>query len=150
MNIEKTYVMIKPDGVQRGLIGSVITRFEDKGLKLKALKMIKIEESLASLHYSEHKGKSFYGELIKFITSGPVVAMVWEGPDAINIVRKLVGATAPSNADPGSIRGDYVIFTTFNIIHASDSLESSEREIGLFFKEEELLDYKMEIQNYLF
>lgn len=150
MNIERTYVMIKPDGVQRGLIGNIISRFEDKGLKLIALKMLNINENLASQHYSEHKNKSFYGELIKFITSGPVVGMVLEGPDAISLVRKLVGATAPSDAVPGSIRGDYVIFTTFNIIHASDSSESSKREIDLFFKQDELLEYDMELQGYLF
>lgn len=150
MEVERTYVMIKPDGVQRGLVGNIISRFENKGLKLIALKMMKIDNSLASLHYLEHKNKSFYKELIKFITSGPVIGMVLEGPDAVNIVRKLVGATAPSNAEPGSIRGDYVVFTTFNIIHASDSHESSKREIDLFFKDSELQNYKMEIKRYLF
>ena len=150
MNIEKTFVMIKPDGVQRGLVGEVISRFEKKGLKINGIKMVNIDRELASKHYFEHRGKNFFSELIKFITSGPVVAMVLKGPDAISIVRKLVGATAPKDAEPGSIRGDYVIFTTFNIVHASDSPESSAREIKLFFQESELSGYRLNLESYLY
>ncbi len=150
MNIERTFVMVKPDGVQRGLIGEVISRFEKKGLKFIAVKMRLIERPLAEKHYAEHKGKGFYDSLIEFITSGPVITFVLEGPDAISVVRKLVGATSPANADPGSIRGDFVIYTTFNIIHASDSKESSNREISLFFNPEELIKYDLKIKNYLF
>ncbi|MEN8152518.1 MAG: nucleoside-diphosphate kinase [Acidobacteriota bacterium] len=150
MNTEKTFVMVKPDGVQRGLVGEVISRFEKKGLRIAGIKMVNIHRELASKHYNEHREKPFYEDLIRFITSGPVVAMVLDGPDAISIVRKLVGATAPQNAEPGSIRGDYVVFTTFNIVHASDSTESSDREIDLFFTESELTEYKLDIQNNLY
>lgn len=150
MNIEQTFVMVKPDGVQRGLVGKILSRFEDKGLKIKALKMLKISKDLAHNHYSEHKEKVFFSDLITFITSGPVAAMILEGPDAIKIVRKLVGATAPADAEPGSIRGDYVVFTTFNIIHASDSIQSSKREISLFFDSEELMDYELDIKKNLY
>ncbi len=150
MNIEQTFVMVKPDGVQRGLVGKILSRFEDKGLKIKALKMLKISKDLAHNHYSEHKEKVFFSDLITFITSGPVAAMILEGPDAIKIVRKLVGATAPADAEPGSIRGDYVVFTTFNIIHASDSIQSSKREISLFFDSKELMDYELDIKKNLY
>lgn len=150
LNTEKTFVMVKPDGVQRGLIGEVISRFEKKGLKINGIKMLNIDRDLALKHYFEHREKDFHNDLIRFITSGPVVAMVLEGPDAISIVRKVVGSTAPEDAAPGSIRGDYAIFTTFNIIHASDSPESSAREIGLFFRESELSEYKLNIENHLY
>ncbi len=150
LNIEQTFVMIKPDGVQRKLTGEIISKFEKKGLKISAMKMLVINREMAEQHYSEHKGKPFYKSLIDFITSGPVVAFILEGPGAISIVRKLVGATDPANAEPGSIRGDYVVFTTYNIIHASDSANSSEREISLFFKKEEIYNYYLEIEKYLF
>ncbi len=120
LNTEETFVMVKPDGVQRGLVGEVISRFEKKGLKINGIKMLNIDLDLALKHYSEHREKEFHNDLISFITSGPVVAMVLEGPDAIRIVRKVVGSTTPEDAAPGSIRGDYAIVTTFNIIHASD------------------------------
>ncbi len=150
MNIEKTFVMIKPDGVQRGLSGEIISRFEKKGLKIVAVKMITINNALAEKHYAEHKDKVFFESLIDFITSGPVIAFILEGPEAISIVRETVGATNPADALPGSIRGDYVIHTTFNIIHASDSINSSEREIALFFKKEEIQNYDLIIKRYLF
>lgn len=141
MDIEKTFVMVKPDGVQRGLIGEVISRLERKGLKIVAMKMMKIEDSLAKEHYAEHKEKPFFGDLISYITSGPVVAMVVEGKEAVKVVRMLVGQTNPREALPGTIRGDYGMDVGRNVIHASDSTSSAEREINLFFKEEEILSY---------
>ena len=141
MDVEKTFVMVKPDGVQRGLIGEVISRLERKGLKIVAMKMMEIEESLAKEHYAEHKEKPFFKDLISYITSGPVVAMVVEGKEAVSVVRTLVGKTNPREALPGTIRGDYGMDVGRNVIHASDSTQSAEREINLFFKEEEILSY---------
>ena len=149
METERTFVMIKPDGVQRGLSGTIFSRFERKGLKPVALKMMRIDRTLAEEHYSIHRGKHFYDELIEFIVSGPVIASVWEGKDAVNIVRKLVGATSPEDAEPGTIRGDYVIDTGFNVIHASDSAETSKREINLFFIKDEIYDYSLTIGDWL-
>ena len=134
--------MIKPDGVQRALIGTIISRLESKGLKVVAAKMLHIGGDLASRHYGEHKGKPFYEPLIEYITTGPVLAMVLEGEGAISCVRTVVGATDPRKADPGTIRGDYGIETGRNLIHASDSPESAKREAALFFTDEELIDYK--------
>lgn len=139
--MERTFVMVKPDGVQRSIAGQVISRFEEKGLKLVAAKFMRIDEQLASKHYGEHVGKPFYEPLVKFITSGPVLAMVWEGKDAISVVRTTVGKTNPKDAGPGTIRGDFGMTTGRNIIHASDSPASAEREINLFFKPSEILDY---------
>jgi nucleoside-diphosphate kinase len=139
--MERTFVMVKPDGVQRGIIGEVLQRFESKGLKLVAAKFMKIDEELASKHYGEHIGKPFYEPLVKFITSGPVLAMVWEGENSISTVRTVVGKTNPADAGPGTIRGDYGMTTGRNIIHASDSPTSAEREINLFFQKNEVLDY---------
>ena len=133
--------MIKPDGVQRAIIGEVLDRFESKGLKLVATKFMRIDEELASKHYGEHIGKPFYEALVKFITSGPVLAMVWEGENSTTIVRSIVGKTNPADAGPGTIRGDFGMSTGRNIIHASDSPASAEREINLFFQENEILDY---------
>jgi nucleoside-diphosphate kinase len=141
--------MVKPDGVQRGIVGVIISRFERKGLKLVALKMLRIDKPMAEKHYAVHKGKHFFDSLIEFITSGPVVAGIWEGDNAISIVRKLVGATRPDDAEPGSIRGDYVISTTQNIIHASDGPETADFEMNLFFKKEEILDYPLTICEWL-
>ncbi len=149
MTKEKTFVMIKPDGVQRGIAGEVLSRFERKGLKLVALKMLRIDRALAEKHYAVHKGKHFYDGLMEFITSGPVVAGIWEGNNAISIVRKLVGATRPDDAEPGSIRGDFVITTTCNIIHASDGPETADYEMNLFFKPGEILDYPLTIGEWL-
>lgn len=149
MTVEKTFVMIKPDGVQREIAGEVISRFEKKGLKLVGMKMMKLSSEKAGKHYAEHVGKGFYDELISFITSGPVIAMVWEGAAAIKIVRKVVGATSPDKAEPGTIRGDFVLCTTFNIVHASDSPETAKREINLFFDESEIFDYSLKIEDYL-
>ena len=139
--MEKTFVMVKPDGVQRGIVGQVIQKFESKGLKLVAAKFMKINEELAAKHYGEHIGKPFYEPLVKFITSGPVLAMVWEGEGSITTVRTVVGKTNPADAGLGTIRGDFGMCTGRNIIHASDSPTSAEREINLFFSENEILEY---------
>jgi len=138
---ERTLILIKPDGVQRALVGEIISRFERKGLTCVGLKLIRVEESLARRHYAVHEGKPFYAELIEFITSGPLVASVWEGADAIALVRKVVGATRPDQAEPGTIRGDYAVDTGFNLVHASDAPETAAREIDLFFTDGELLSY---------
>jgi nucleoside-diphosphate kinase len=139
--MERTFVMVKPDGVQRGMVGKVISRFEAKGLKLVAAKLMVIDKNLASKHYAEHVGKPFYENLVNFITMGPVLAMVWEGHDSIATVRFVVGKTNPAEAGPGTIRGLYGMTTGRNIIHASDSLASAEREIGLFFSRNEIKEY---------
>ncbi|KPU42290.1 nucleoside diphosphate kinase [Oxobacter pfennigii] len=132
--MERTFAMIKPDGVSRGLTGEIIKRYEQKGLKIAALKMMNADKATVEEHYIEHKEKSFYGELLDYILSGPVVAMVIEGHSAITLVRKLNGATKVEDAQPGTIRGDFAASTTNNIVHSSDSIESAEREIKLWFK----------------
>ncbi len=140
--IERTLVIVKPDGVVRGLVGEVIKRIEQKGLKIVAMKMIWINRELAEKQYEMHKGKPFYEGLIKYITSAPSVAMVVEGKEAIKVVRNLIGATNPREALPGSIRGDFAIGLPNNIVHASDSEETAEREIKIYFKEEEIYNYR--------
>ncbi|MFZ5590946.1 MAG: nucleoside-diphosphate kinase [Bacillota bacterium] len=139
--MERTYVMIKPDGVQRGLVGEILAVFEKKGLKIVGLKMLRITPELAERHYGEHKGKPFYAPLVEYITSGPVVAMVLEGKDAVRTVREMMGATNPLQAAPGTIRATYGMDIGRNVIHGSDSPASAEREIGIFFRPEELVDY---------
>lgn len=139
--MEKTYVMIKPDGVNRNLIGEVITTLETKGLKLVAAKLLQLDEALAGEHYAEHKGKPFFADLVNFITSGPVFAMVWEGDDAVKLVRLLMGDKDPLEALQGTIRGKYALHTNRNIIHGSDSIASAKREIALYFDESEILSY---------
>ena len=139
--MERTFVMVKPDGVQRNLVGEVISRFEKRGLKLVGLKLMQISQELAAKHYGEHQGKPFYDELIGFITSGPVVAMVWEGLNAVSVVRNMMGKTNPAEAAPGTIRGDFALYMVNNVVHGSDSPDSATREINLFFTHEELLDY---------
>lgn len=139
--IERTFCMVKPDGVQRGLIGEILSRFERRGMKICALKMIKIPRELAERHYAEHKGKSFYPSLIDYITSGPVVCMVIEGDNAVSVVRTMMGKTNPQDADSGTIRGDLAIQTGRNIVHGSDSPESAKREIELFFNDYEIQKY---------
>lgn len=141
--IQKSFVMLKPDAVCRRLMGRVLTRFEEKGLQLVAVKMMEISEDLAKEHYGEHSEKPFFNGLVEYITSAPVLAMVIEGDDAITVIRKLVGATNPKEADLGTIRGDFGLDTGRNIIHASDAPESAEREIALFFNEDEICDYSM-------
>ena len=141
---ERTFVMAKPDAVQRGLVGEIITRLEERGLKLVGAKFMQIDEELAHEHYAEHEDKPFFDGLVAFITSGPVMAMVWEGADATRQVRQMMGATDPAEAAPGTIRGDYGLDLGQNIIHGSDHEDpgSNEREIDLFFDEEELVDYE--------
>jgi nucleoside-diphosphate kinase len=133
MAIESTFVMVKPDGVRRGLVGEVISRFERKGLTLDRMRMLTIDDDLASRHYAEHIDKPFYPELAAFITSGPVVAMEWSGESAVVVARTLMGTTNPSEAAPGTIRGDFGAIITENIVHGSDSPTSAERELGLYF-----------------
>lgn len=147
--VEKTFIMIKPDGIQRALIGQIIERFEDKGLKLVGLKLLQIQKPLAERHYEMHADKPFYAELLDFITSGPVIAMVWEADNAVYIGRKIVGQTTPNEATPGSIRGDFCINTQFNLIHASDTIENAKREIELYFKPDELVKYDRSIMHWL-
>lgn len=148
--MEKTYVMVKPDGVQRNLTGEIIAKFEKRGLKLVGLKLMQISQETAAKHYAEHVGKPFYNGLIAYITSGPVVAMVWEGKDAVKVARQTIGATNPQNADPGSIRGMYAIDLGRNVIHGADSPESAQREIGLYFKTDELLSYDKPADTWLY
>ena len=137
---ERTFVAIKPDGVKRGFIGKIIERFENKGFKIVAMKLLQVTPELASKHYAEHQGKPFYNRLVHYITSGPIVAMGIEGYEAIQSVRHIVGATDPQKADVGTIRADFAQVMEYNIIHASDSPESAAREIGLYFKPEEIYD----------
>ena len=139
MNIERTFVALKPDAVQRGLIGRIITRFEEKGFKILAMKMLDVTPEQAAAHYAEHVGKPFYDGLIQFITSAPIVAMVVEGIDAIEEIRHIVGATNPDKADVGSIRADYSPLMKCNCIHASDSVASAEREMRIYFDVEKEL-----------
>ncbi|MGC8737654.1 MAG: nucleoside-diphosphate kinase [Candidatus Hydrogenedens sp.] len=149
MPIERTFVMIKPDGVARRLIGECISRFEKRGLKLIAIKMQILTREKAEEHYQEHKGKDFFESLVGFICSGPTVQMVWEGEDTINQVRNMVGNTNPLKSAPGTIRGDFALITQMNIIHASDSPESAEREISLYFTPQDILEYKAEDEKWL-
>ncbi|REB09899.1 nucleoside-diphosphate kinase [Sporosarcina sp. BI001-red] len=147
--MEKTFLMVKPDGVQRGLIGEIVNRFESKGYQLVGGKLMTISQELAEQHYGEHKERPFFGELVDFITSGPVFAMVWEGENVIPTARLMMGATNPKESAPGTIRGDFAVTVAKNIIHGSDSPESAEREIGLFFKEEELSSYEKAVNSWI-
>ncbi|RXZ84754.1 nucleoside-diphosphate kinase [Paenibacillaceae bacterium] len=131
--MEKTFVMVKPDGVARSIIGEIVARFERKGFRLVDAKLLTISRELAEQHYAEHDGRPFFENLVKFITSGPVFAMVWEGHEAVKNARALIGATNPSESAPGTIRGDYGLIVSSNVVHGSDSLDSAAREIGLFF-----------------
>ena len=142
MENERTLVFIKPDAIQKGLAGEIISRLEKKGLKMQAAKLMKMSAEWAARHYAEHVGKPFYDPLIRFMTSAPILAMVWEGPYAIQAVRILAGKTNGVEADPGTIRGDFSLSNRFNLIHASDGAESAAREIDLFFGGEEMLGYE--------
>ena len=139
--MEKTFVCIKPDGVQRGLIGEIIKRFENRGFVLSAAKFIQVSRELAEAHYAEHIGKPFYAGLVNYITSGPVFAMVWEGEEVVKGVRQTVGATKPIEAAPGTIRHDFAAKMDRNLIHASDAVPTADREIALWFKPEELVEW---------
>ncbi len=143
MSKQRTLVLCKPDAVQRGRIGRIIERFEQKGLKIVGLKLVAVDEELASRHYAEHLQKPFYPELRDFITSSPVVAMAIEGENAVEVVRNLIGVTNPQNAASGTIRGDFGLDLTMNLVHGSDSLASAERELGLFFEADELFEYEL-------
>ena len=138
--MERTYIMVKPDGVQRRLVGEIIRRFETRGLKLLALKMVTPTREVAEAHYAVHKERPFFGELVDFITSGPVVAMVWEGTDAIRLSRNMIGATKPMDALSGTIRGDFTTELQTNLVHGSDAPETAAEEIALWFKPEEVAE----------
>ncbi len=148
--MERTFVMIKPDGVVRGLIGEVISRLEKKGLKIVAMKLIKVSRELAEEHYAEHREKPFFKSLVEYITSAPAVAMVVEGEEAIRVVRNIIGATNPREANPGTIRGDLAMDIGRNVVHASDSPASAEREINLYFSQEEILSYSRVEEEWLY
>lgn len=147
--MEKTFLMVKPDGVQRNLIGEIVSRFEKKGFKLAGAKLMTISRDLAENHYGEHKERPFFGELVNFITSGPVFAMVWEGDNVIATARNMMGKTNPAEAASGTVRGDFAVNVSNNIIHGSDSPESAVREIGLFFNEEELVNYEKAVSSWI-
>jgi nucleoside-diphosphate kinase len=142
--------MIKPDGVQRNLVGEIIRRFEAKGFTLVGLKLMSVSKELASQHYDVHKERPFFSGLVEFITSGPVVAMVWEGEGVIASARKIIGATNPLNAEPGTIRGDYGVTVGRNLIHGSDALETAQQEVSLWFKEEELVSWQPSLTSWLY
>lgn len=146
MTVQRTLVLCKPDAVQRGLVGKIISRVERKGLKIVGLKLMRIDEDLAGRHYAEHLEKPFYPDLRHFITSSPVVAMAIEGRNAVEVVRDLMGVTNPQKAAAGTIRGDFGLNMTMNLVHGSDSLASAEREIALFFSEQELVAYPLTLE----
>ncbi len=148
--MERTLIIVKPEGVQRGIVGNVITRLEQRGLKLVGLKLIHITPELAETHYGVHKGKPFFNGLVKHITSSPVVVGVVEGPKAISVVRTTMGATNAAEAIPGTIRGDYALEIGFNIIHGSDAPETAAQEINLFFRPEELVEYTLATQQWVY
>lgn len=147
--MEQTLVLIKPDGVQRSLIGEIVTRLERRGLKLRGMKFMQMTRELASVHYEAHVGKPFYPGLVDYITSGPIVAMVWEGNSAIQIVRNTMGVTKPVEAAPGTIRGDFAVEIGRNLVHGSDGVESAAREMSLFFTPEELVDWQRDAERWI-
>lgn len=148
--LERTLVLIKPDGVQRGLIGEIIARLERRGLRLTGAKFVLVKRALAEKHYAIHKGKPFYDGLIGYITSAPVLATVWEGPQAVAAVRQTMGATRPTEAQPGSVRHDFGLEVGRNLTHASDSAETADQEIRLWFDEDELVSWKRDLDRWLF
>ncbi len=148
--MEGSLVLVKPDGVQRALIGEVISRLERRGLRLVAAKFMQVSRELAETHYAIHKGKPFYNGLIDYITSAPVMAMVWEGPNAVAAIRQTMGATRPTEAAPGSLRHDFALEVGRNLTHASDTVENGEKEVALWFKPEELVDWKREVDRWVF
>lgn len=143
-------MLIKPDGIQRGLVGEIIKRFEQRGLKLVAAKFLQVDTALAETHYAIHKGKPFYNGLINYITSAPVMAMVWEGMDAVAAIRQTMGSTKPTEAAPGTIRHDFAMTVSRNLTHASDSVENAEKEIALWFKPEELVSWNKIDEDWLY
>ena len=149
MSSQRTLVLVKPDGVQRGLAGAIIGRIERTGLRISALKLIQMDRALAERHYAEHVGKLFYDGLVEFITSGPVVAMCVDGPNAIASVRRLMGATDPQESGPGTIRGDLAVEIGRNLVHGSASLDDAEREVELFFSPDEIVEYDRSIERWI-
>lgn len=147
--MERTFIAIKPDGVQRGLVGEIIGRFEKKGFTLVGLKMMIVSRELAEQHYDVHRERPFFNGLVEFIISSPVVAMVWEGEGVVASARKIIGATNPLNSEPGTIRGDYGISIGRNLIHGSDAIETAQREISLWFKEEELATWEQTLTKWI-
>ena len=148
--MERTLVLVKPDGVQRGLVGEVICRLERRGLRLVAAKFLQVTQEIAETHYAIHKGKPFYSGLIDYITSAPVMAMVWEGPNAVAAVRQTMGATRPTEAAPGSLRHDFGLEIGRNLTHASDTVENSEMEVSLWFKPIEIVEWKRDTDRWIF
>jgi nucleoside-diphosphate kinase len=148
--VERTLVLVKPDGVQRGLIGEVTSRLERRGLRLVAAKFMTVSKQMAETHYAIHKGKPFYDGLISYITSAPVMAMVWEGPNAVAAVRQTMGATRPTEAAPGTLRHDFALEVGRNLTHASDEPANAEKEVALWFQKEELVDWKREVDRWVF
>jgi nucleoside-diphosphate kinase len=147
--VQRTFVAIKPDGVERGLIGEVVQRFERRGLKLVGMKFMQVTREMAETHYGEHKGKPFYEGLVSYITSAPILAMALEGKDAVALARQVIGATNPANAAPGTIRGDLAVEIGRNIVHGSDSPESGKRELGIFFKDNELVSWTRTVEKWV-
>jgi nucleoside-diphosphate kinase len=147
--MERTFIAIKPDGVQRGLVGEIIRRFETKGFTLVGLKFLKVSKELAEQHYGVHRERPFFGSLVEFITSSPVVAMVWEGDGVVASARKIIGATNPLTSEPGTIRGDFGINIGRNLIHGSDAPETAQQEIALWFKDEELVNWQPHLTPWL-
>ena len=148
--MERTLILVKPDAMQRGLAGEIISRLERRGLRIAAMRLLQMDEALAVRHYAEHRQKPFYRSLVDFITSSPVIAAVFEGPNAVEIVRTTMGATDPRKSPPGSIRGDLSVYITQNLIHGSDSVASAKREIGIFFKKSEILSYKRDVDSWIY
>lgn len=149
MTVERTFVAVKPDGVERILVGEVVGRFEKRGLKIVGMKFMKVTKEMAEQHYGEHKGKPFYDGLVSYITSGPIVAMALEGKNAVALARQTIGATKPQDAAPGTIRGDLAVEIGRNIVHGSDSPENGQREIGIFFKPEELVEWSGSLNKWI-
>jgi len=148
--MQRSLVLIKPDAIQRGLSGEIISRLEKKGLKIVAMKMLHIDKNLAQRHYSIHKGKAFFDDLVNFITSSPVIAIVFQGKNAVEIIRQMMGETDPAKAHSGTIRGDFGIDIGHNLVHGSDSLENASKEIDLFFSTEEIFNYDRKLDTWIY
>jgi nucleoside-diphosphate kinase len=149
LRLERSLVLIKPDAMQRGLAGEIISRIERRGLKIVAMKMLRMDRTLAQRHYAVHEGKAFFDDLVKFITSSPIIAIVFQGENAVEVIRQTMGQTDPTKAHSGTIRGDFGIDIGHNLVHGSDSLENASKEINLFFSAEEISDYAREIDKWI-
>jgi len=148
--MERSLVLIKPDAIQRGLAGEIISRLERKGLKIVAMKMLHMDKNLAQRHYAIHKGKAFFDDLVNFITSSPLIAIIFQGKNAVEIIRQMMGETDPAKAQPGTIRGDFGIDIGHNLVHGSDSLENASKETDLFFSAEEIFNYDRELDTWIY